>query len=295
MQTAQNKAGILAEALPYIRAFAGKTIVVKYGGNAMTGDDITGKVMADIALMKYVGIRPVIVHGGGPDITAWLEQVGKKSDFIGGLRITDAETAAIAEMVLVGKINSAIVDGLNRHGVRAVGLSGKDAHFIRARKKAGTVHDADGGTRSVDIGYVGSVAHIDTGLIEDLLARDYVPVVAPIGCGTAGETYNINADTVAAALAGALRAEKLLLLTNVAGIYRDINDPAGPISTLRADEARARIADGTIGGGMIPKVEACLSALTGGAHKAHIIDGRLEHAIILELFTSAGIGTQLEP
>ena len=293
MQTAQSKAAILVEALPYIRAFAGKTIVIKYGGNAMTGDDITTQVMADIALMKYVGIRPVIVHGGGPDITAQLEKVGKQSEFIGGLRITDAETAAIAEMVLVGKINSAIVDGLNRHGVRAVGLSGKDAHCIRARKKSGTLYE-NGQTRSVDLGYVGSIAHIDTTLIEDLLARDYIPVVAPIGCGEAGETYNINADTVAAELAGALAAEKLLLLTNVEGIYRDINDPASFISVLRADEARAWIADGTISGGMIPKVEACLSALAHGAHKAHIIDGRLAHAIILELYTSAGIGTQLE-
>ena len=293
MQTAQSKAAILVEALPYIRAFAGKTIVIKYGGNAMTGDDITAQVMADIALMKYVGIRPVIVHGGGPDITAQLEKVGKQSEFIGGLRITDAETAAIAEMVLVGKINSAIVDGLNHHGVRAVGLSGKDAHCIRARKKSGTLHE-NGQTRSVDLGYVGSIAHIDTTLIEDLLARDYIPVVAPIGCGEAGETYNINADTVAAELAGALAAEKLLLLTNVEGIYRDINDPASFISVLRADEARAWIADGTISGGMIPKVEACLSALAHGAHKAHIIDGRLAHAIILELYTSAGIGTQLE-
>ena len=292
MQTAQSKAAILVEALPYIRAFAGKTIVIKYGGNAMIGDDITAQVMADIALMKYVGIRPVIVHGGGPDITAQLEKVGKQSEFIGGLRITDAETAAIAEMVLVGKINSAIVDGLNRHGVRAVGLSGKDAHCIRARKKSGTLHE-NGQTRSVDLGYVGSIAHIDTTLIEDL-ARDYIPVVAPIGCGEAGETYNINADTVAAELAGALAAEKLLLLTNVEGIYRDINDPASFISVLRADEARAWIADGTISGGMIPKVEACLSALAHGAHKAHIIDGRLAHAIILELYTSAGIGTQLE-
>ena len=294
MQTAQTRAAILVEALPYIREFAGKTIVVKYGGNAMGGTDLTDQVMADIALMKFVGIRPVVVHGGGPDISAQLERLGKKSEFIGGLRVTDAETAAIAEMVLVGKINRALVDGLNRQGVRAVGLSGKDAHFLRAEKQSGTINENDQ-RRPVDIGYVGRVAHIDTSLITDLLARDYVPVVAPVGYGSAGETFNINADTVAAELAGALAAEKLLLLTNVEGIYRDINDPGSLVSSISAADARAWIQDGTIAGGMIPKVEACLTALAGGARKAHIIDGRLAHAIILELYTSAGIGTQLEP
>lgn len=294
MQTAQTRAAILVEALPYIREFAGKTIVVKYGGNAMGGADLTDQVMADIALMKFVGIRPVVVHGGGPDISAQLERLGKRSEFIGGLRVTDAETAAIAEMVLVGKINRALVDGLNRQGVRAVGLSGKDAHFLRAEKQSGTI-DENGHRRPVDIGYVGRVAHIDTSLITDLLARDYVPVVAPVGYGSAGETFNINADTVAAELAGALAAEKLLLLTNVEGIYRDINDPGSLVSSIGAADARAWIQDGTIAGGMIPKVEACLTALAGGARKAHIIDGRLAHAIILELYTSAGIGTQLEP
>lgn len=294
MQTAQTKAAILVEALPYIREFAGKTIVVKYGGNAMGGAELTDQVMADIALMKFVGIRPVVVHGGGPDISAQLERLGKKSEFIGGLRVTDAETAAIAEMVLVGKINRALVDGLNRQGVRAVGLSGKDAHFLRAEKQSGTINE-NGQRRPVDIGYVGRVAHIDTGLITDLLARDYVPVVAPVGYGSAGETFNINADTVAAELAGALAAEKLLLLTNVEGIYRDINDPGSLVSSIGAADARAWIQDGIIAGGMIPKVEACLTALAGGARKAHIIDGRLAHAIILELYTSAGIGTQLEP
>lgn len=294
MQAAQTKAAILVEALPYIREFAGKTIVVKYGGNAMGGAELTDQVMADIALMKFVGIRPVVVHGGGPDISAQLERLGKKSEFIGGLRVTDAETAAIAEMVLVGKINRALVDGLNRQGVRAVGLSGKDAHFLRAEKQSGTINE-NGQRRPVDIGYVGRVAHIDTSLITDLLARDYVPVVAPVGYGSAGETFNINADTVAAELAGALAAEKLLLLTNVEGIYRDINDPSSLVSSISAADARAWIQDGTIAGGMIPKVEACLTALAGGARKAHIIDGRLAHAIILELYTSAGIGTQLEP
>ena len=294
MQAAQTKAAILVEALPYIREFAGKTIVVKYGGNAMGGADLTDQVMADIALMKFVGIRPVVVHGGGPDISAQLERLGKKSEFIGGLRVTDAETAAIAEMVLVGKINRALVDGLNRQGVRAVGLSGKDAHFLRAEKQSGTINE-NGQRRPVDIGYVGRVAHIDTSLITDLLARDYVPVVAPVGYGSAGETFNINADTVAAELAGALAAEKLLLLTNVEGIYRDLNDPSSLVSSISAADARAWIQDGTIAGGMIPKVEACLTALAGGARKAHIIDGRLAHAIILELYTSAGIGTQLEP
>ena len=292
MFTAEDKAAILVEALPYIQQFYGKTIVIKYGGNAMINDDLTEKVMQDIALMKYVGIRPVIVHGGGPDITGFLKKVGKESDFVAGLRVTDEETIEIAEMVLDGKVNSEIVNLLNRRGVRAVGLSGKDAGLIKARKKLATVYEGED-TKKVDIGYVGEVEQVDTGILEDLLKQGYVPIIAPIGVGDNGESYNINADYVAAEIAGALQAEKLLLLTDIEGIYKDFNDKSSFISTLHLPEAKQYIKEGIIAGGMIPKVEACLTALEQGAGKTHIIDGRLAHSIILEIFTSRGIGTQV--
>lgn len=280
------------EALPYIQEFYGKTIVIKYGGNAMINDELKEKVMQDVALMKYVGIRPVIVHGGGPEITGFLKKVGKQSSFVAGLRVTDAETVEIAEMVLDGKVNSEIVNLLNHRGVRAVGLSGKDAGLIQARKKLATVYEGNT-SRKVDIGYVGEVEQVNTSILEDLLDQDYVPVIAPIGVGQDGESYNINADYVAAEIAGALQAEKLLLLTDIEGIYRDFHDKDTFISTLHLPEARAYIRDGVIAGGMIPKVEACLKALDKGAGKTHIIDGRLDHSIILEIFTSKGIGTQV--
>ncbi|WP_303817350.1 acetylglutamate kinase [Selenomonas ruminantium] len=292
MFTAEDKAAILVEALPYIQQFYGKTIVIKYGGNAMINDDLKEKVMQDIALMKYVGIRPVIVHGGGPDITGFLKKVGKESDFVAGLRVTDEETIEIAEMVLDGKVNSEIVNLLNRRGVRAVGLSGKDAGLIKARKKLATVYEGED-TKKVDIGYVGEVEQVDTGILEDLLKQGYVPIIAPIGVGDNGESYNINADYVAAEIAGALKAEKLLLLTDIEGIYKDFNDKSSFISTLHLPEAKQYIKEGIIAGGMIPKVEACLTALEQGAGKTHIIDGRLAHSIILEIFTSRGIGTQV--
>ncbi|HBT79230.1 MAG: acetylglutamate kinase [Selenomonas sp.] len=292
MFSAKDKAAILVEALPYIQEFYGKTIVVKYGGNAMVNDELKEMVMQDIALMKYVGIRPVIVHGGGPEITSFLHMVGKKSDFVAGLRVTDAETVEIAEMVLDGKVNSAIVNLLNQRGVRAVGLSGKDAGLIKAHKKLATVYEGDE-VQKVDIGYVGTVEEVNTGLLEDLIENDYVPIIAPIGVGEQGESYNINADYVAAEIAGALEAEKLLLLTDVEGIYKDFHDKSSFISSLHAGEAREYIKSGIIAGGMIPKVEACLKALEQGAGKTHIIDGRLPHSIILELFTPTGIGTQV--
>ena len=292
MFSAKDKAAILVEALPYIQEFYGKTIVVKYGGNAMVNDELKEMVMQDIALMKYVGIRPVIVHGGGPEITSFLHMVGKKSDFVAGLRVTDAETVEIAEMVLDGKVNSAIVNLLNQRGVRAVGLSGKDAGRIKAHKKLATVYEGDE-VQKVDIGYVGTVEEVNTGLLEDLIENDYVPIIAPIGVGEQGESYNINADYVAAEIAGALEAEKLLLLTDVEGIYKDFHDKSSFISSLHAGEAREYIKSGIIAGGMIPKVEACLKALEQGAGKTHIIDGRLPHSIILELFTPTGIGTQV--
>ena len=290
--SAEDKAGVLVEALPYIQEFFGKTIVIKYGGNAMVSEELKEKVMQDIALMKYVGIRPVIVHGGGPEITGFLKKVGKESSFVAGLRVTDEETVEIAEMVLDGKINSEIVNLLNRRGVKAVGLSGKDAGLIKARKKMATVYEGEA-EKQVDIGYVGEVEKIQTGIVEDLLDRGYVPVVAPIGVGENGESYNINADYVAAEMAGALKAEKLLLLTDVEGIYKDFNDKSSFISTLHMEEAKQYIKEGIIAGGMIPKVEACLKSLSMGTGKTHIIDGRLGHSPILEMFTAKGIGTQV--
>ena len=294
MYSDQDKAEILVDALPYIQEFYGKTVVIKYGGNAMINDELKENVMRDVALMKFVGIRPILIHGGGPEITGFLKKVGKESTFVSGLRVTDEETVKIAEMVLDGKLNSEIVGLLNLRGVRAVGLSGKDAGLIKARKKLATVYENDT-AHQVDIGYVGEVMEIDTGIIADLLDQGYVPVVAPIGMGADAESYNINADYVAAEIAGALRAEKMLLLTDVEGVYKDFSDKGSLISQLRMSEAKEYIRSGMIEGGMIPKVEACLRALEAGAHKAHIIDGRLAHSIILEIFTSRGIGTMVLP
>lgn len=291
--SAEDKASILVEALPYIQEFYGKTIVIKYGGNAMINEELKQQVMEDIVLMKYVGIRPVIVHGGGPDITFFLKKVGKATEFISGLRVTDKETVQIAEMVLAGKINSEIVNRLNRLGVHAVGLSGKDADLIIAHKKLAEVHNGSDNIQQVDIGYVGEVEKINTALINDLLDKDYVPVIAPIGAGQADESFNINADYVAAEIAGALQAEKLLLLTDTKGIYRDFEDKSSFISTLTQSEAKKLINSGNIAGGMIPKVEACLHSLDSGTGKACIIDGRESHSLILELFTSQGIGTEV--
>ncbi len=293
MKHAEKKAGTIVEALPYIQAFYGKTIVIKYGGNAMINEDLKQKVMEDVSLMKYVGMQPVIVHGGGPDITQFLKKVGKKSDFVSGLRVTDEETVEIAEMVLDGKVNSNIVNLLNKRGVRAVGLSGKDAGLIKATKKMATVYDEEGNKEKVDIGYVGQVDSIDASILRDLLDMDYIPVIAPIGVGEDGESYNINADYVAAEIAGALKAEKLLFMTDIEGVYKDFEDKDSFISSLTDVEAREYIKTGIISGGMIPKVEACLRSLDAGTQKVHIIDGRQPHAIILELLTEQGIGTQV--
>ena len=294
MYSDKDKAEILMYALPYIQEFYGTTVVIKYGGNAMINEALKENVMRNVALMKFVGIQPILVHGGGPEITGFLKKVGKESSFVSGLRVTDEETVEIAEMVLDGKLNSEIVSLLNLRGVRAVGLSGKDAGLIKAKKKLAAVYESDA-VREVDIGYVGEVTAVDTRIITDLLQQDYVPVIAPIGMGEHGESYNINADYVAAEIAGALRAEKLLLLTDVEGVYKDFADKSSLISQLHLEEAKAYIRSGVIDGGMIPKVEACLRALEAGAHKAHIIDGRLDHSIILEIFTSRGIGTMVLP
>ncbi|WP_196594442.1 acetylglutamate kinase [Pectinatus sottacetonis] len=291
--SAEVKASILVDALPYIQNFYGETIIIKYGGNAMINDDLKNKVMHDIVLMKYVGIRPIIIHGGGPDITNYLKKIGKTSKFINGLRVTDRETAEIAEMVLVGKINSEIVSRLNSLNLKAVGLSGKDANLITASQKHTSVKNKNGTIEKIDIGFVGEVKTINTTLLNDLLDRDYVPVIAPIGVGADNASYNINADYVAAEVAGAMRAKKLLLLTDIEGIYRDYTDKNTFISTLNKSEAQKMINNGCINGGMIPKVEACLRALDKGAQKTSIIDGRQAHSLILELFTSQGIGTEV--
>lgn len=290
--SSQDKATILVDALPYIKEFYGKTIVIKYGGNAMINEELKQKVISDITLMKYVGIRPVIVHGGGPEITDFLKKFGKETKFVSGLRVTDEETVQIAEMVLVGKINSEIVSLLNKAGVKAVGLSGKDANLIKAKKKMATVHTGDE-IKMVDIGFVGEVTSINTTVLDDLLDQGYIPVIAPIGVGEKNESYNINADYVAAEVAGALAAEKLLLLTDTEGIYGNYEDKSTFISTITQDKVKKMICEGSIAGGMIPKVEACLRSLETGAGKTCIIDGRHEHSIILEIFTPEGIGTQV--
>ncbi|MDF2633783.1 MAG: Acetylglutamate kinase [Pelosinus sp.] len=285
-------AAVLIETLPYMQDFYGKTVVIKYGGNAMINSELKNSVIQDITLLKYVGMRPIVVHGGGPEITSVLNKFGKKTEFVSGLRVTDEETVSIAEMVLVGKINTEIVNLLNRHGSKAVGLSGKDANLIKAKKHFAEVHE-NGKVNMVDIGFVGEVESINTDILNTLIDSGYIPVIAPIGVGKNGESYNINADYVAGEVAGALGAEKLLMLTDVEGIYRDYQDKSSFISSLSLEEAQQMIADGCIGGGMIPKVETCIKALQGGTAKTHIIDGRQPHSILLEIFTSQGIGTQV--
>ena len=282
----------LIEALPYLRDFKDKTIVVKYGGNAMLNDQIKNKVLQDIVFLQCAGMRPVVVHGGGPEITAMLMQAGKKSEFVSGLRVTDAESVGIAEMALVGKINTDLVARLNTLGGRAVGLNGKDANLVQAKKHLADVYE-NGEVNLVDIGFVGNVEHVNTELIEVLLANGFIPVIAPTGVGTNGETYNINADSVAGEIAGALKAEKLLVLTDVRGIYSDYRDENSFISTLTFEKAQELIIRGKIDGGMIPKVRACITALSGGAKKTHIIDGRAEHTILMEIFSDKGVGTEV--
>ncbi len=292
MLTTVEKAAVMIETLPYIRKFGGKTVVIKYGGNAMVNNELKRSVIQDIILMKYIGLRPVVVHGGGPEITALLKQMGKQSTFVSGLRVTDSETMAAAEMVLVGKINLEIVGLLNLYGGKAVGLNGRDASLLVAAKHLAKVHEGDT-VKEVDIGFVGDIAKVNPDIILTLLDQGYIPVIAPIGGGQDGESYNINADYVAGEMAGALKAEKLLLLTDVEGIYRDFHDKNSFISTLSFAEAQQMIKTGSIDGGMIPKVEACIRALAGGAAKAHIIDGRQPHSLLLEIFTDTGIGTEV--
>jgi acetylglutamate kinase len=286
-----EKANILVEALPYIRRFYQKTIVVKYGGHAMVAEELKESFAKDIVLMKYIGINPVVVHGGGPQIGEMLRRIGKKCDFYEGMRITDEDTMDIVEMVLAGKVNKEIVSLINRQGGRAVGLSGKDGQLIEARKLQ-IVRDTgeDQPPEIIDIGLVGEVARINLEILQTLSQSDIIPVIAPVGVGENGETYNINADLVAGAIAGALKADKLLLMTDVPGVL----DRKGElISSMTIDEAGTAMRDQTLRGGMIPKIQCAIDALEAGAAKVHIVDGRLPHAILLEIFTDAGIGTEI--
>ena len=282
----------LVEALPYLSKFKNKTIVVKYGGNAMLNDELKNKVLQDIVFLQCAGMRPAVVHGGGPEITRMLMQAGKKSEFVSGLRVTDAESVGIAEMALVGKINTDLVARLNTLGGKAVGLNGKDSNLIQAKKHLADVYE-NGEVNLVDIGYVGNVEKVNTELIDVLLNAGFIPVIAPTGVGAQGETYNINADSVAGEVAGALKAEKLLVLTDVRGIYSDYRDENSFLSTLTFEKAQELIIRGKIDGGMIPKVRACITALSGGAKKTHIIDGRAEHTILMEILSDKGVGTEV--
>lgn len=278
---AATRAGVLVEALPYIQAFAGRTVVVKFGGNAMVDEALAHSFAADIVLLRAVGFKVVVVHGGGPQIGRLLDRLGKQSEFRDGLRVTDEETLDVARMVLTGSVNAEIVSAINLRDQVAVGLSGVDAGLIVAEQRA------------PELGYVGDVVDVNRKILDTLLAADFVPVISTIGADKDGQAYNINADTAAIAIASALEAEKLIYLTDVAGVLLDVNDPSSLVSRLSSSKARIMIADGVIAGGMIPKVEACLDAVAAGVGSAHILDGRIAHVVLLELLTDAGVGTML--
>jgi len=287
--TAAKKAKTLAEALPYIKRFFDKTIVIKYGGNAMTDEHLKECFAKDVVLLKLVGMNPVVVHGGGPQINEMLDKLGKKGEFIQGMRVTDEETMDVVEMVLGGQVNKEIVNLINRHGGKAVGLTGQDGNFIHARKLM--IEDKDDPTKLIDIGQVGEITAIDPSIINFLDTGDFIPVVAPIGVGKDGETYNINADLVAGKLAEILNAEKLILLTNTPGVL----DKNGELLTgLTPRQIDDMVADGTLSGGMLPKISSALDAARSGVKAVHIIDGRVEHALLLEVLTDEGVGTLIK-
>jgi acetylglutamate kinase len=290
---ALERANILVEALPYIKEFYGKTIVIKFGGHAMINEDLKQALATDCVLLKFVGMNPVIVHGGGPEISEMLNKLGKKSTFINGLRITDAETMEVVEMVLVGKINKLIVNSINRSGGKATGFSGKDGQLIEAIPQLLTSKGSDGKLISHDLGFVGEVKKINPEVIKSVMAQGYIPVIAPVGVGEDGQSFNINADYVAGELAQALNAEKMILLTDVKGVLRDKDDDGSLISVIQVDEVDGLINQGVIAGGMIPKVECCVQAIKGGVGKAHIIDGRIPHSPLLEMLTNQGVGTMV--
>lgn len=291
MKKSMERAEILLEALPYIRRFYNKTIVIKYGGHAMVDEELKDSFAKDVVMMKYIGIHPVVIHGGGPQIGSFLKKLGKDSKFVQGMRVTDEETMDIVEMVLVGKVNKEIVGLINRHGGKAVGLSGKDGNLIRAEKYYLSEEKAkDTPPEIIDIGLVGKVTEINAQLIASLEHDGVIPVIAPTGVGDGGETYNINADIVAGEVAAALQAEKLILLTDVEGV---LDEQGQLINTMNDIEVLGMIQSGVIKGGMFPKVKCCMKALKGGVKKTHIIDGRLKHAVLLEIFTDMGIGTEI--
>jgi acetylglutamate kinase len=283
VRMAGEKASVLAEALPYIREFSGKTVVIKYGGHAMNDPELADLFATDVVLMRLVGMNPVVVHGGGPQITDLMRRLGKEPEFVDGRRVTDAETVDIVRMTLVGKVNREIVASVNRHGSYAVGLSGEDAGLIRVDQ------------RDPALGFVGDVRHIDPTIVLRLLREELIPVIATVGVDDDGHAYNVNADTVAGAMAEALDAEKLVYLTDVAGVYRDWPDESSLISRIDVSGMERLIADGKVSEGMIPKLESCVSALKLGVRSAHVLDGRLPHALLLEFFTREGVGTMVRP
>lgn len=277
-----DRVQVLSEALPYIQSFTGKTLVIKYGGSAMKDDALKAKVISDIVFMACVGIRPVVVHGGGPEINSWLTKMGIEPQFRNGLRVTDAETMDVVEMVLVGRVNKELASLINRAGGSAVGICGKDANLITARPEG-----------SSDIGFVGEVTSINASLISTLVENGYIPIVSSVATDENGQAYNINADTVAGEIAAALGAEKLILLTDTAGILEDYHDPSTLIEKLDINQARELVKSGVVSGGMIPKVSCCVRSLAQGVRTAHIIDGRVPHALLLEIFTDAGVGSMI--
>lgn len=285
MKSIINKAEILTEALPYIKKFSGITVVIKYGGAALVNEEIKSTIIKDIALMKFVGFKPVVVHGGGKDINKALERVGIEPQFKDGLRVTDEETMEVVQEVLVGKVNKSLVTELCLQGINAVGVCGKDSGFMKVKKAT---------PNGLDLGLVGEVTEVDTTLINTLLDNDFVPVISTVGVDEEGNSYNVNADYAAVAVAVALNAEKLVFITDVAGVMRDVNDPNSVISATNTAEINELIADGTIAGGMIPKVQCCLAGVNAGVKNVHILDGRIAHCLILEIFTNKGIGTLIE-
>ncbi len=292
MEKAQQRAQVLLEALPYIRQFSGKTVVVKFGGHAMVDTELKKNFALDMILMKYIGINPVVVHGGGPQIGDLLGRLGKESKFVGGMRVTDKETMDVVEMVLVGQVNQEIVGLINGLGGNAVGLSGRDGNLITGKKLVHTQKNGqDGPPEIIDLGRVGEVKKVNAEVLAILDRERFIPVIAPVGVGEEGEVLNINADLVAGALAAELTAEKLILLTDVPGVMKG----GKLVSTLTTEQARDLIKSGDASGGMIPKIECALSAVAGGVAKAHIVDGRLAHSVLLEIFTDSGVGTQIVP
>lgn len=283
MEEVMSKANVLIEALPYIQKFNNKIVIVKYGGSAMLDERLQQDVIKDVALLKLVGMRPIIVHGGGKEISRWVGLLGKEPEFVQGLRVTDAETMEVAEMVL-SKVNKRLVQMLEQLGVKAAGICGKDGGTLRCEKKY---------VNGEDIGFVGNITEVDTNLIDTLLANDYIPVIAPIGMDDAFQSYNINADDAACAIATAMKAEKLAFLTDIEGVYRDFEDKTSLISVLTLEEADKLLASGVIGGGMLPKLQNCIDAVKEGVSRVHILDGRIDHSLLLEFFTNKGIGTAI--